>query len=161
MVYLLDVNVLLALCDPMHIHHKETHSWFAAKGRNGWATCPLTENGFVRVASHTNYPNRPGDVFAVIEILRQLCETPNHNFWSDEITILDILERGAIVTHTQITDAYLLGLALHHSGRLATLDQRIPLTAVRYGREAIEFLVSRLMVRPRGQRRRGGGRSGG
>ncbi len=143
MVYLLDVNVLLALCDSMHIHHKEAHSWFAARGRHGWATCPLTENGFVRVASHPSYPNRPGDVSAVIEILRQLRETANHNFWHDEISILDVLEPQAIVTHTHITDVYLLGLALTHRGKLATLDQRIPLTAVRGGGDAIELIGSR------------------
>ncbi|MDO9124550.1 MAG: VapC toxin family PIN domain ribonuclease, partial [Deltaproteobacteria bacterium] len=59
--YLLDVNLLLALSDPMHIHHELAHRWFAEKGHQAWATCPLTENGFIRIASHPNYPNRPGD----------------------------------------------------------------------------------------------------
>ncbi len=61
-IYLLDINLLLALTDPMHVHHELSHQWFAKKGRKGWATCPLTENGFVRIASHPKYPNRPGDV---------------------------------------------------------------------------------------------------
>jgi hypothetical protein len=63
--YLLDINLLLALSDPMHIHHETAHGWFAEKGHQAWATCPLTENGFIRIASHPNYPNRPGDVTAV------------------------------------------------------------------------------------------------
>jgi predicted nucleic acid-binding protein len=65
-VYLLDVNVLLALCDPLHVHHAAAHRWFAAVGRFAWATCPITENGFVRIAAHRSYPNRPGDA-AVVE----------------------------------------------------------------------------------------------
>ncbi|MBP1742910.1 MAG: domain protein family protein, partial [Deltaproteobacteria bacterium] len=65
-IYLLDINLLLALSDPMHIHHPLAHRWFAEKGQHAWATCPLTENGFIRIASHPNYPNRPGDVTAVL-----------------------------------------------------------------------------------------------
>jgi predicted nucleic acid-binding protein len=108
--YLLDVNLLLALTDPMHIHHQSAHGWFVEKGRQAWASCPLTENGFIRIASHPNYPNRPGDV-------------------------------DVIVTHAQITDVYLLGLAVHKRGKLATLDQRIPVDAVRGRRKALELLI--------------------
>ncbi|MBT8366554.1 MAG: VapC toxin family PIN domain ribonuclease, partial [Deltaproteobacteria bacterium] len=75
-IHLLDINLLLALTDPMHVHHEPSHQWFAEKGQKAWATCPLTENGFVRIASHPNYPNRPGDVPAVFLILRQICESP-------------------------------------------------------------------------------------
>jgi uncharacterized protein len=81
-VYLLDVNVLLALSDPMHVHHLATHHWFAAVGQFAWATCPLTENGFIRVASHPSYHNRPGDAMAVLAILRQFCAADGHRFWS-------------------------------------------------------------------------------
>lgn len=139
--YLLDVNLLLALSDPMHIHHESAHRWFAKKGRQAWATCPLTEKGFIRIASHPNYPNRPGDVTAVAAILRQLCETPGHRFWTEDISILQVLEPDAIITHVQVTDVYLLGLAVHKRGKLATLDQRIPVDALRGGRKALELII--------------------
>lgn len=141
-VYLLDINVLLALSDPMHLHHEPSHQWFAEKGQQAWATCPLTENGFVRIASHPKYPNRPGDVPFVHSILRQVCETLGHHFWADDLSILEILRPDAIITHNQITDLYLLGLALHHGGKLATLDKRIPVDAVFDGDHAMELLIS-------------------
>jgi hypothetical protein len=96
----------------------------------------------IRIASHPNYPNRPGDVPAVSAILRQLCEAPGHQFWAEDISILEILEPAAIITHAQITDIYLAGLALHKNGKLATLDQRIPVEAVRGGQEALERVPS-------------------
>jgi len=139
--YLLDVNLLLALSDPMHIHHEPAHRWFAEKGRQSWATCPITENGFIRIASHPSYPNRPGNVAAVLDILRQLCEVPGHHFWPDDISILQILASDAIITHVQVTDVYLLGLAVQKKGKLATLDQRIPVHAVRGGRKALELIT--------------------
>ena len=141
MVYLLDINVLLALSDPMHLHHEPSHQWFAEKGQQAWATCPLTENGFVRIASHPKYPNRPGDVPFVNSILSQICETAGHHFWADDLSILEILKPDAIITHNQITDLYLLGLALHHGGKLATLDKRIPVDAVLDGGHAMELLI--------------------
>lgn len=141
-IHLLDINLLLALTDPMHVHHAPAHQWFAKKGHRAWATCPVTENGFVRIASHPKYPNRPGDVSTVFSILRQVCETPGHHFWTEDLSILEILEPDAIITHAQITDVYLLGLAVHKKGRLATLDQRIPVEAVRGGREALELILS-------------------
>ena len=140
--YLLDINLLLALTDPMHIHHELSHQWFAKKGQQAWATCPLTENGFVRIASHPNYPNRPGDVPAVLSILRQVCESSGHRLWPDDLSILEILEQEAIITHAQITDVYLLGLAVSKQGKLATLDRRIPVDAVSRGPRAIEVISS-------------------
>lgn len=139
--YLLDINLLLALSDPMHVHHESAHIWFAETGQRAWATCPLTENGFIRIASHPNYPNRPGDVPAVLAIFRRLCEAPGHRFWSEDVNILQILEPAAIITHAQITDVYLLGLAVHKSGKLATLDRRIPAATVRGGRQALEIIA--------------------
>ena len=124
----------------MHIHHEISHQWFAEKGQQAWATCPLTENGFVRIASHPNYPNRPGDVPAVLSILRQVCESPGHHFWNEDLTILEIMQTDAIITHAQITDVYLLGLALSKQGKLATLDLRIPVNAVRGGAGALEII---------------------
>jgi uncharacterized protein len=138
--YLLDVNLLLALADPMHIHHEAAHRWFEGRGHQSWATCPITENGFVRVASHPNYPNRPGDVLAVLAILSHLREVQGHEFWAEDVGILDILAPGAIITHAQVTDVYLAGLAVHRGGKLATLDQRIPVDAIRGGKRAVELI---------------------
>lgn len=138
--YLLDVNLLLALCDPMHIHHEAAHRWFGEIGRRAWATCPLTENGFVRIASHPKYPNRPGDVATVLSILRQFCAAEGHHFWPEDVTLRELLLPGAVITSGQITDIYLLGLAVHKGGRLATLDQSIPVTTIQGGAETLELI---------------------
>lgn len=140
-IYLLDVNVLLALSDPMHIHHEAAHRWFAAKGQSAWATCPITENGFVRIASHPNYPNRPGDVPVVLAILRQFCATEGHHFWPVDISIRDLVQPDALITHTRITDIFLLGLAVHKGGKLATLDQRIAAVGVQGSSKALERIA--------------------
>ena len=138
--YLLDVNLLLALSDPMHVHHDPAHRWFVQEGQQSWATCPITENGFVRVASHPHYPNRPGDVVAVLSLLRQFCSLEGHRFWAADVTIRDTLPSDAVLSHSQVTDLYLLGLAVHHQGRLATLDQRIPASLLENGVEALELI---------------------
>lgn len=139
--YLLDINLLLALTDPMHIHHEPAHRWFAEKGQRAWATCPLTENGFIRIASHPGYPNRPGSVTVVLDIFRRLSEVPGHHFWSEDISILQMVEPDVIISHAQITDVCLLGLAVHKEGKLATLDKRIPFNAVRGGFQAPELIT--------------------
>ncbi|HEX9370805.1 MAG TPA: TA system VapC family ribonuclease toxin [Roseiflexaceae bacterium] len=141
-IYLLDVNMLLALSDPMHIHHEAAHRWFAAGGQSAWATCPITENGFVRIASHPNYPNRPGDAPVVLAMLRQFCAVEGHHFWPDDISIRDAFHLGALVTHTQITDVFLLALAVSKGGKLTTLDRRISTAAVQNGGEALELVNS-------------------
>ena len=140
-VYLLDVNVLLALTDPMHLHHDVAHEWFLAQGQISWATCPITENGFVRVASHPSYPNRPGDVPVVLAILQQFCTRKGHQFWRDEVSIRDLLAPGVFISHKHITDIFLLGLAAHQCGKLATFDQRIPAQAISNGAESLELLT--------------------
>jgi toxin-antitoxin system PIN domain toxin len=139
--YLLDVNVLLALSDPMHVHHEAAHRWFVAKGKSAWATCPITENGFVRIASHPNYPNRPGDVLAVLVILRQFCAMGGYQFWSEDVSIRELLQPGVLIPHSQITDVFLLGLAAYKGGKLATFDQRISTTAIHGGSESLELIA--------------------
>lgn len=141
--YLLDINLLLALTDPMHVHHDIAHQWFARTGRHTWATCPLTENGFVRIASHPKYPNRPGDANRVLLILRQFCDMDGHQFWTDDMSLRDLLPAEAVFTHQQITDLYLLGLAVYRSGKLATLDHRIPASAIQDGVQALEMVSLR------------------
>ncbi len=138
--YLLDVNLLLALSDPMHVHHDVAHDWFQEKGRHAWATCPITENGFIRIASHPSYPNRPGDANYVLASLRRFCAGEGHQFWAEDISITDLLAPEFALTHKQVTDLYLLGLAVSNKGKLATLDQRIPVTAVTGAQQSLELL---------------------
>jgi toxin-antitoxin system PIN domain toxin len=138
--YLLDVNVLIALSDPMHVYHEAAHRWFATRGQSDWATCPLTENGLVRIASHPSYPNRPGDASVVLALLRQLCTRSGHAFWADQVSLRTMLRPGAVITHNQVTDIYLLGLAVTQGGKLATFDQHIPVAAIAGGAQAIEII---------------------
>lgn len=139
--YLLDVNLLLALADPMHVHHELAHHWFAASGQASWATCPITENGFVRVACHPRYPNRPGDVAVVLGILRQFCAHPGHAFWEDDASLRDLILPHIVMTHQHVTEVYLLGLAAQRREKLATLDQHIPAMAVQGGDIALELIT--------------------
>lgn len=139
-MYLLDVNLLLALTDPMHLHHDIAHQWFAQKGKNAWATCPITENGFVRIASNPKYPNQPGSTTAVLDILRQFCSLPGHEFWPDIVSLHEKLPHTIALSHNQVTDIYLLALAQAHKGKLATLDQKIPAFILPLGDEAIEMI---------------------
>lgn len=122
------------------MHHEAAHRWFATVGRAGWATCPLTENGFVRVASHPSYPNRPGDAPVVLALFRQMCAGAGHTFWPDSISARQALPPAAAFTHNQLTDLYLLCLAVAHGGRLATFDRRIAAVVVPGAQGAIELI---------------------
>jgi uncharacterized protein len=142
--YLLDVNVMLALCDPQHVHHEAAHHWFQNTGRRAWATCPLVENGFVRVASHPSYPSSMGTASTVTEILRKFCADKHHHFWANSVTLRDhvLFPLTPTVTHAHVTDIYLLGLAVHHGGKLATFDQHIPASVVKDGATALELVTA-------------------
>jgi uncharacterized protein len=131
-IALLDVNVLVALFDPNHVHHEAAHRWFGANRRPGWATCPLTENGLVRVLSNSAYPGAAERPAQILERLRLFCASGHHVFWADEVSLRDaqLFQVDLGFSHRQITDAYLLGLAKRNSGRLATFDRSVPLSAV-------------------------------
>lgn len=128
---LLDINVLIALLDSQHIHHQLAHTWLAANAQSGWASCPLTQNGFVRIMSQPSYPNpvTPADAAAR---LGEACNTSWHVFWPDALSLLgnSIVDFSQILGSRQITDAYLLALAVHHDGRFVTLDRKVTLAAV-------------------------------
>jgi toxin-antitoxin system PIN domain toxin len=130
---LLDVNVLVALFDPDHVHHELAHDWFADNGRAAWATCPLTENGFVRVLSHPGYAGTVSRATDLVTRLRRFCGSGGHEFWPDAVSLRDetAFDASLIAGHRQITDVYLLGLAHSHGGRLATFDRTIPWRAVK------------------------------
>ncbi|MGA2271622.1 MAG: TA system VapC family ribonuclease toxin [Bryobacteraceae bacterium] len=129
---LLDVNVLIALHDPAHPNHEDAHRWFGRARRRGWATCPVTVNGFVRVLSNPAYPTVAATPAEAASRLRALCAGAGHEFWSDSVSLLNeaLFRPQAITGHQQITDIYLLGLAVRRGGRLATFDQSIPVKAV-------------------------------
>jgi hypothetical protein len=142
-VALLDVNVLIALLDPAHPSHEEAHLWFSANKRRGWATCPLTLNGCVRVISNPAYPTVDATAAEVVEHLARFCEAREHHFWEDSVAITDpdVFAAQWIAGHAKITDAYLLALVVRHKGKLVTFDRSIPVRAVQgAGPEHIELL---------------------
>ncbi len=131
---LLDVNIIIALLDPDHAFHERSHVWWAANANSGWASCPITENGVVRIMSHPGYSSgarfTPGDLISRLELFARQSD---HEFWPDDISLRNdaIFAAERLHTSRQITDIYLLALAVKHGGRLATFDQGIPLSAVR------------------------------
>lgn len=128
---LLDVNVLVALFDGNHSLHAAAMRWFDEHGDAGWASCPITQNGCVRVMSQPGYPN-PIPVHAIVERLRQAASHVQHEFWPDEVSILDPLAVDTSRIHgaKQLTDVYLLALAVARGGRLVTFDRSLALAAV-------------------------------
>jgi len=130
---LLDVNVIIALLDADHSLHERAHSWWASNAGNGWSSCPITENGVVRIMSNAGYSAgarfTPGELIARLTLF---VESTNHEFWPDDLSIRDQTAILAERVHRgrQITDLYLLALAVKRRGRLVTFDQSIPLSAV-------------------------------
>lgn len=128
---LLDVNVLIALLDSNHVHHRTAGAWLDANLKVGWASCPITQNGCVRVMSQPGYPNAlpPAEVAGR---LAEAASTPHHEFWPDAISLLDSkrIVPGRLLGPRQVTDAYLLALAVKNGGRFVTFDRSIALAAV-------------------------------
>ncbi|MGB6595837.1 MAG: TA system VapC family ribonuclease toxin [Candidatus Acidiferrum sp.] len=126
--FLLDVNVLIAMAWPAHSAHEKVQEWLSRHAREGWATCPLTQTAFVRIISNPAFsPNAlaPGDAAT---LLQANVGHPSHRFWADELSFNQVLEVLAprLAGHQQVTDCYLLGLAIHKKGKLATMDRAIP-----------------------------------
>jgi uncharacterized protein len=142
MRFLPDVNVLVALIDPAHVQHDAAHEWFAAHGRKAWATCPLTENGVLRIVGHARYPNSPGTPAAVAQLVAGLRKLPGHAFWADDISLLDAekIDAARLLTSAQVTDSYLLALASAHSGQLASFDRRLVTDAVHDGAKGLHLI---------------------
>jgi uncharacterized protein len=129
---LLDVNVLIALLDSDHTSHGVALMWFAKHAREGWASSPITQNGCVRIMSNPSYPNAL-PVQAVMKRLADACEEDVHEFWSDEVSLLNpnVVDSTRIHGPRQLTDIYLLALAVEQEGRLVTFDTGVPLAVVR------------------------------
>jgi uncharacterized protein len=140
--FLLDVNVLIALVDPAHVQHDDAHAWFSRVGKRNFATCPITENGLLRILGHPKYPNSPGPPSVVAQLLAAFRELPGHHFWPDNISVADSahVEVGHLSNHSRVTDSYLLALARAHKGRLATMDRRLAPDAVPDGAASLELI---------------------
>jgi uncharacterized protein len=129
---LLDVNVLIALLDADHSLHGRATQWFARHVRNGWASCPITQNGCIRIMSHPGYPSTQ-PVRAVMDRLAEASASAFHEFWPDDVSLLDakVADPARIHGPRQLTDVYLLALAVKHDGRFVTFDAALSIDAVR------------------------------
>ena len=123
--YLLDVNVLVALMWPSHASHARVQEWFARNARRGWTTCPVTEAGFVRVISNQAWSPDAVTPQEALALLASNLKHRDHRFWPDDLPLPKATERLRLAGHRQVTDAYLLGLAIHRKGKLATTDHGI------------------------------------
>ena len=124
MTYLLDVNVLIALAGPTHVHHGAAQTWFRRTGQRAWATCPLTQTAFVRISSNPKFIDGAVAPNQAVALLAQVTNATQHEFWPDDLSLVetDTIGWPYVVGHRQVTDAYLRALAQAHGGKLATLD---------------------------------------
>ena len=139
--HLLDVNVLIALIDPRHTHHVIALDWFESGVGRIWASCPMTENGVVRIVSQQSYPTpvMPAQIVATLQAFQSRTD---HRFWPDSISIIDaaLFDHLALTSSRQVTDVYLLALAVKNGGRLVTFDRRLSVDMVAGGRQALHVL---------------------
>jgi uncharacterized protein len=126
-VSLPDVNVLIALAWPNHVHHSQALNWFKHHHSTGWATCPATQSGFVRIFSNPQITSQSKTPREALAHLRKIVALPHHVFWADDMPFVagDYLDETKLLSFRQVSDAHLLGIALRHGGRLATLDRGI------------------------------------
>ena len=124
---LLDVNLLVALFWPAHSDHQKAQSWFRHHSSRRWATCPLTQSSFVRIVSNPAISRSAVTVEEATRLLAKNLEHPSHVFWPGETRYLDLIESfvGPLVGHQQVTDSYLLGMAIRNRGTLVTMDRGI------------------------------------
>ena len=136
---LFDVSFLIALADSQHLFHQKAREWWAANRKGGWASCPLTENAFIRILSQPSYaPTNRYSLNDTFAWLQSSIERGDHTFWPDDISLLsqNAFDHEKIHGPKQLTDIYLLALAVENKGRLVTFDQRIPLSAVHNAKPA-------------------------
>lgn len=140
---LLDINFLIALLDPQHSFHDEAHIFWKAPTARVWASCPLVENGVLRILAGAAYPGRSSySNEHVLNLLKTLIDNSDHEFWPDDISVLDQsrFDQRFILGPKQLTDIYLLGLATANDGRLVTFDRRVSPAAV-FGASERNLLV--------------------
>lgn len=138
MITLLDANVLIALGDAGHAHEAAALQFFQCEAvPGGWATCPMTENAFLRILSHPNYPRTLGSPTEARRVLSRLLGSPGHQFWPDNVSLMDTRLCPSLTGSQPLTDQFLLALAVKHGGRFATFDTRINASLVPGGHEAL------------------------
>jgi uncharacterized protein len=141
MIQLLDANVLIALADSNHPHRTAAlHFFEICATSSGWATCPLTENAFVRILGSRNYPSGPGSTEEARRLLDSVCAAPGHQFWPDDLSLSDAQLLPKLPSSQHLTEIYLLTLAVKNGGRLATFDQRIDPALVPNGAAAFYLI---------------------
>src|SRR5216683_1747939 len=125
--FLLDVNVLIALLWPAHEGHLQAQHWFDRNSHEGWASCPFTQAAFVRIVTDPAFSSDAVTPQEAVKLLSSNLTNPFHRFWGDEITFVQAIQPFAqqLRGHQQVTDAYLLGLAIHKKGKLATMDRAV------------------------------------
>lgn len=140
---LLDVNVLIALLDAGHAMHGRAMDWMEREAALGWASCPITQNGAVRIMSQPGYPT-PRPPAQVAQRLSMACAAPEHAFWADDVSLLssDLIDWQRLLGHRQVTDAYLLAVAVRNKGRFATFDQRVTAAQVKGAKPANLVLIA-------------------
>jgi toxin-antitoxin system PIN domain toxin len=141
--FLLDVNVLIALLDVDHVGHDRATEWFEQTGHKAWATCPIIENGIIRILGGAAYTAVPFNCTEVAQTLREWCDSANHSFWPDEFSLLlePAIELDRLTSPGRITDTYLLALAVRNGGKLATMDRRLSPDGVKDGKGALELIT--------------------
>jgi toxin-antitoxin system PIN domain toxin len=138
--YLLDLNALVALADPDHKHHHAMQKWFLRTGKANWGVCPLTEAGFVRVTTNPAYHGANRTVAQAAAILADFARHPGYHYWAISVpwTKLTTGFSARVLGHQQVTDSYLLGLAVKEDGVLVTFDKGIKyLAGTEYSRNLL------------------------
>jgi toxin-antitoxin system PIN domain toxin len=140
MIHLFDVNILIALGDSAHPHREEAMRFQSECALTGWATCPLTENAFLRILGNPKYPRGTGSTREARNLLDHILGKAGHHFWPDSLSFMDTGVFIELPTFQKLTDHYLLALAVKHGGRLATFDSKIDPTHIRGGEAALLVL---------------------
>jgi uncharacterized protein len=141
MIHLLDANVLIALGDATHVHAGAAMDFFETRAvREGWATCPLTENAFLRIFGNPKYPGGPGSTQEACRVLASILAAPGHCFWADSLSLTETKRIPALPASPKLTDCYLLALAASKGARLVTFDRSIDPRCVKGGKDALLVL---------------------
>lgn len=141
MIHLLDVNVLIALCDPAHTHAEPARKFFKNHlATTGWATCPIVENGFLRIFGARNYPGGPGSAQTARHILAGVVESPGHQFWPDDFSLMNEKRFPQLPPSKDLTDVYLLALAVANQSRFATFDAGLDASLIVGGPAAYQII---------------------
>lgn len=125
------MNLLIALVDEYHVHHSAATNWLVDNLEQGWATCPLTQNGCLRILSQPSYSN-PMGIAEAVSLLRDTLSNSYHQFVADDISLVDedVLDISSLSSHRQLTDVYLLSLAVEHDFCFVTFDRGVRIATV-------------------------------